>query len=103
MNADFQNYKRVYALETTPEITKQHLLQLMKTNIKQRFGQEQDVITIDGQEYSINSDNVEDLYAIDGFLSYEESKNQMLAIGDRARQQAQDRNNYGPNNPYPNN
>ena len=23
MNADFQNYKRVYALETTPETTKQ--------------------------------------------------------------------------------
>lgn len=103
MNADFQNYKRVYALETTPETTKQHLLQLMKINIKQRFGQEQDVITINGQEYSLNSDNVEELYAIDGFLSSEECRNQMSAMCNRARQEAQDRNIYGPNNPYPNN
>lgn len=104
MEQQFDKYKAEYSSVETTNERKNELLGLMQENLRGRIGQgDSTVVCLDGQEYSIDSVNVEDLYAIDGFLRSEKRSNQLSAIGDIARLQTLGRNNYGPNNPYSNN
>ena len=75
----------------------------MQNNLKSRsVNYSRNMLCVDGKEYSIDSENAEELYVIEGFLKYEGCKNQVSAIGERKIQDAQRENKYGPNNPYPN-
>lgn len=104
LEQQFDEYKAEYSNFRTRQERKNELIALMQENLKERCGL--DICTIaclDEHEYSIESENVEDLYVIDGFLRSEEGRIQLSAIGDIERQQAQDRNKYDPYNPYHNN
>lgn len=104
LEQQFDEYKAEFSrLETTAE-RKNELIVLMQANLRERNNQDNRIfVCLDGQEYSIDSENVEHLYAINGLFRYQERENQLSAIGNRGRLQAQNRNNYDPNNPYPNN
>lgn len=98
----FSTYKSEYScLETTDE-RKAELLKLMQEDLKSRSHQEGNVfVCLDGVEHSVDSKNVEDLYAIDGLINFEDTREQQSSINDKARMQTQKTNKYGPNNPYP--
>ena len=100
MPKQFDEYKNEYSRKGTTEDRKKELIGLMQENLKNR-GEYQTVFCINDQEFSIDSKNVEDLYAIDGFLRQEESQKEMSASAEMARQKALSNNKYGPNNPYP--
>lgn len=103
LEQQFDEYKAEYSRVETTDERKNELIVLMQGNLKRRWGHDNRTIScLDGQDHSLDSENVKDLYAIDGFLKSEEKRNQMSAMCDRARQETQDRNIYGPNNPYPN-
>ena len=103
LEEQFNEYKAEYSRIETTEERKSELIVLMQSNLKNRSSQEGCTVDcLDGREYSLDSKNVEHLYAIDAFLRFEKRKNQQSAISDTVRQQAQNRNNYGPNNPYRN-
>lgn len=104
MDQKFDELKAEYSRFGTTEEHKEQLIEQMQENLKERYGQDSGTITgLDGVEHSLDSKNEEDLSAIDGFLKSQITKNKLSAIGDIARQQTQNRNNYGENNPYPNN
>lgn len=101
MKQQFDIFKNEYSCKNTTDKRKNELIELMQKNLKKRCKSET-VCCLDGQVYSVDSDNVEHLYAIDGFLRFEENRHQLSTIGDIKRQQAQNRNKYGPQNSYPN-
>lgn len=103
LEQQFVEYKAEFSrLETTAE-RKNELITLMQENLRERNNQGNRIfVCLDGQEYSLDSDIVEHLYAIDGLFKSQNRGSQLSAIGNITRLQAQDRNNYGPNNPYPN-
>ena len=100
MPKQFDEYKNEYSRKGTTEDRKKELIGLMQENLKNR-GEYKTVFCINDQEFSVDSKNVEDLYAIDGFLRQEESQKEMSASAEMARQKALSNNKYEPNNPYP--
>lgn len=97
----FNEYKEEYSHPETTDNRKQALIQLMQENLKERWGKEGDLITcLDGQEYSLKSNIVTDLYAIDGALKAETCSNEMTEIAVISRKEAEERNTYGPAKPY---
>ena len=104
MEQRFDEYKAEFSRVDTTNERRNELIVLMQEDLRERIGQsDSTVVCLDRQKHSIDSVNVEDLYAIDGFLRSEEGRNQLSAMGDIARLQNLGRNNYGPNNPYSNN
>lgn len=104
LEQQFDEYKAEYSHSGTTIERKDELIRLIQENLKERCGNSDVAIgCLDGQEYSLDSKNIEHLYAIDGILRSEKRRNQLSEMGNIARLQAQSRNNYGPNNPYPNN
>lgn len=102
MKQQFDKYKNEYSCENTTDERKNELIRLMRENLKKRCKSET-ICCLDNQVYSVDSINVEHLYAIDVFLRFEENKHNLSTIGEIIRQQAQNENKYGPNNPYPSN
>lgn len=102
MDNTFQIYRNEYFLSNTTEERKEELRTLMRENLKLRCGSNSNV-NIESKEISLDSDNVEDLLAIDGFLNKSASTNLMTELGNSSRFEAQSQNRYSPTNPYPNN
>lgn len=97
----FDKYRNEFSrMETTNE-RRHELIGLMRENIRKRC-EGRISFNIEGQVYSIDSDKVEHLYAIDGFLKQEGSRKEMSAVAETERQRAHEKNKYGPTHPYPN-
>lgn len=102
MEKQFDEYKAELARRDTNKERKEKLIALMQENLKERCEHYNgSIVCLDGQEHSLDSENVEDLYAIDGFLRSDEKRTQQSVTGNIKRQQAQSVNKYGPDNPYP--
>ena len=102
LKAQFNDYKAEYSDKETKEERRKVLIPLMQTNLKERCGKDcGSIMCIDGNEHSLTSDNVEDLYAIDGTLNVEVVKNKVTEFANKARKGANEINQYGPVNTYP--
>lgn len=99
----FAEYKAEYSNKSTTRERQQELINLMQQDLKERNNTGQEIINcLDGKEHSINSNSVNDLYAIDGALRSNDSSQKMDAIANVKREVASNHNKYGPDNPYPN-
>ncbi len=99
---NFDEFRREYSLIKTTETRKAELLKLMQDNLKQRCGS--DICTVkclDGNEYSIDSDNVSELYAIDAALNYADGRTKFDETSEKNRDDALSKNRNSPSNPYP--
>lgn len=97
----FKELKAEYARKETTESRKKELVKLMQENLKQRCGQDGGTIKcLDGKNYSIDSNDVIELYAIDSYLNELERKKKVDKISEIARKDAEKNNKYGPQNPY---
>lgn len=102
LKAQFDDYKAEYSNIETKEKRKKELIPLKQANLQKRSGKDDgNIMCIDGKEYSLTSDNVEDLYAIHGTLIAESSQNKVTEVADESREVANERNQYGPDNIYP--
>lgn len=102
LKVQFNDYKAEYSDKDTKEERRKELIPLMQVNLQERSGKDIGYIKcIDGKEHSLTSDNVEDLYDIDGTLNAEFSKKIMTDVADNARKDANENNQYGPANTYP--
>lgn len=98
----FEELKAEYSNLETSEERKSILIELMQENLKKRIGGGPTVMKcLDLMEHSVDSDNVEDLYAIDGYLRAKRSEEVMGVLSETARTEVLKKNKYGPNNPYP--
>ena len=98
----FNDYRREFSLDNATEVRKTELIKLMQENLKKRIGDGPSfIICLDLLEHSVDSDNVEDLYTIDGYLREKRSEEVMGVLSETARTEALKKNKYGPNNPYP--
>lgn len=104
LEEQFDEYKAEFSREETTAGRKNELIVQMQDNLKRRINSEAETkFYIEGQEYSVESEIVEHLYIINGFLRQQESQKQLSALAEIAKQQALGRNKYGPTNPYPSN
>lgn len=96
LKQEFQQLKADY---TNNKVERMDIIRKMQENLKKRTNLS--IITgLDGKEYQMNSDNVEDLYAIDGALSALESSERITDTGNVLRKNMGLGNKYGPSNPY---
>lgn len=97
----FDEYRREYSLSETSETRKTELLLLMRENLEQRCSKDHDyIMCLNEKEYSIDSANVSELYAIDSALKNAKSKVRNNALTKKIREEALLQNKYNPNNPY---
>lgn len=102
MYKQFQKYKGEYSQENTTEDRKTKLISLMQENLRQRLGKgRSSLVCHDEKEHSVESENVSDLYAIDGELNLKNSSAKMNKDSDTIRGGSLSGNKYNPNNPYP--
>lgn len=102
MDKQFQEYKGEYSQENTTEDRKTELISLMRENLRQRLGEGRSSLPCrDGKEHSVESENVSDLYAIDGELNLRNSSAKMNKNSDTIRGELLSGNKYNPDNPYP--
>lgn len=101
MDAEFCDLKAEYSNLETSVGRKEELILLMRKNLMQRNKNgEESIVCLDGETYSFNSDNVEDLYAIDAKFNGDVTTAQMSETSKCTLSELQGRNHYGPNNPY---
>lgn len=97
----FDDLKMVYSKPETTESEKKELIKLMQENLMKRSGKDSGTIKcLDGNEYSLDSQNPSELYAIDGALRAAEATTQCDIDSEEARNAALGTNKYSPNNPY---
>lgn len=102
MHNQFQEYKREYSLINTTKERKKELISLMRENLRQRLGEgPSSLLCLDREEYSVDSENVSDLYAIDGMLNQIDSSAKMNKVSDTMHKESLSRNKYNPGNPCP--
>lgn len=102
MHNQFQEYKREYSLINTTKERKKELISLMRENLRQRLGEgPSSLLCLDREEYSVDSESVSDLYALDGMLNQIDSSAKMNKVSDTMRKESLSRNKYNPGNPYP--
>lgn len=98
----FEELKAEYHLTTTTESRKKELIKLMQEDLKQRCGEDCDTVEcLDGKDYPLDSDNVSELYAINGTLKETKTRKERDEISETTRAEALSKNNYSPSNPYP--
>lgn len=98
---DFDEYKREISLSGTTKSRKIELIKLMQENLKQRCGKESGTVKcLNGKEYSLDSENVSELYAIDGAMKESKNREKRDEASKKARAEAVSRNKYNPDNPY---
>ena len=98
----FQELIAEYFHKETTEARKMELIKLMQEDLKQRNGNENDtVLCLDGNEYSMDSEIVSELYAIDNALREVKNREERDEISDQIRDKLLSRNKYSPDNPYP--
>lgn len=98
----FDDFKAEYSCRKTTDERKKALIPLMQMNLKERCGKDSGTIVCDdGREHSLTSNNVEDLFAIDGALNAEASKNKLTETADISRKESFEQNKYGPDKTYP--
>ena len=98
----FDMYKSEYSSPKTTGERKQELIKLMRENLKRRRGEESSVmVCLDAKEHSVDSNCIEDLYAIDTYLREQNSKRERDEFSEMVRTEALKNNKYGPDNPYP--
>lgn len=102
LKKQFDDYKAEFSSKEATDERKKDLIMSMQENLKRRCGKDCTAIAcLDGKEHSLTSDNIEDLYAIDGVLSAEASKDEMTESANCARKDITNLNKYGPTNSYP--
>lgn len=102
MHNQFQEYKREYSLINTTKERKKELISLMRENLRQRLGEgPSSLLCLDREEYSVDSENVSDLYAIDEMLNHKNSSAEMAKVSNMIRKESLSRNKHNPGNPYP--
>ena len=96
LQVEFQQLKADYSNNR-----KEHddIIHKMQTNLKKRTNKT-NILCLDGKTYQINSDKVEDLYAIDGILSAEAPSQNMTNIGNDSRERMEQVNKYSSSNLY---
>jgi hypothetical protein len=98
---NFQELKAEYSRKETTESRKKELVKLMQENLKQRCGQDGGTIKcLDGKNYSIDSNDVSELYAIDFYLNELERKKKVDNISEKARKDAEKENKYSLTKTY---
>lgn len=98
---DFDEYKREFSLPQTTKSRKNELIKLMQENLKQRCDKENGTVKcLNGKEYSLDSENVSELYAIDGAMKESKNREKRDEASQKARAEAESRNRYNPDNPY---
>ncbi|MBO4871489.1 MAG: hypothetical protein J5565_05855 [Muribaculaceae bacterium] len=101
-NKIFEELNREYSLSQTTESRKTELLKLMQENLKQRCGKDSAIVKcMDDKDYSPESDNVSELYAIDAALKETEKRKDRDNVSDAIRAKELSKNVYSPDNPYP--
>lgn len=71
LQKQFNEYKAEFSFVGTTAERKKELIALMQANLRDRCGNVgKTFVCLDGKEHSLGSDNVEDLYAIDGFFKF---------------------------------
>lgn len=81
---------------------KTELIKLMQENLKQRYGKNCGSIKcLDNNDYSLDTDIVSELIAIDAALKAAQKANQNDSFSDAMRNEALSRNKYTPQKPYP--
>lgn len=97
----FDELKSEYSNPKTIESRKKELIMQMQENLRtRRMDDRTSIKCLNGNECSFDSNNVEDLYAIDAKLNYD-ADNKLRQIGsDIYRSLQTSKNNYNKNNPY---
>lgn len=98
----FDGYKGEFSSPKTTDERKVELISLMRTNLKERSKQNSGFVDcLDGQKHSLDSNEVTDLYAIDGALKYKQKAEQRELLSEKIRNTQLERNLYDKDNPYP--
>lgn len=99
---NFEEYRSEYSLPETSETRKMELIKLMQEDLKKRCDKNNETIMcLDGNEYSLVSENVSELYAIDSALKYAQNSKENNEISDSIREAMLTQNKYTPDSPYP--
>lgn len=97
----FEELKAEFSKPETNDHRKKELITLMQENLKKRCGKDCGTIKcLDNKEYSLDSDNPSDLFAIDAKLRAEDFSARNDLFSEKARTAVLEHNKYGPNNPY---
>ena len=99
---EFDELKAEYSSSKTTDSHRKELILLMQDNLRQRCGNESRTVKcLDGNIYSIDSDNVSELYAIDAALNDAVRSKKFDEISEIKRDDALSKNKNSPSNPYP--
>lgn len=96
LKQEFQQLKAEYSKNVSE---RNEIIRRMRENLKQRTS-EIVIKGLDGKEHQIESNNVEDLYAIDGALIAQDSAEKITKGGEVMRDAMEQNNKYNPSNPY---
>jgi|GEM_PF-1446746 len=98
---EFDELKFEYSLPETSKTRKIELIKMMQDNLKKRCAKNiETIMCLDGNEYSLESENVSELYAIDSTLKNAQNRKWNNEISDSTRETMLSRNKYTPGNLY---
>lgn len=99
---NFEEFREEYSLNKTSKSRKMELIKLMRENLKKRCdNNNENIMCLDGNEHSLESENVSELYAIDSALKYAQNSKENNEISDSIREAMLSQNKYTPDSPYP--
>jgi len=98
LTKEFETLKQRYSENSEERMA---IITDMQNNLKKRTIQKT-IKALDGKLYNVNSGNVEELYAIDGFLRSKETSDKNNAIAENNRERLLSTNKYSKENPYQN-
>ena len=97
----FEDLKAEYSNRNTTEIRKKELIAQMQDNLSaRRIDDSTTIKCLNGIEYSFESNNVVDLYAIDAKLKYDANNKSRQINSDIIRSLQTSKNTYNKSNPY---
>lgn len=101
LQKQFNELKANYSMQGISDEDKRSLVVEMQNNLKGRLGQEiSSCFGLDEKMHYLDSENVEDLYAIDGALRAQKKEFENLHKSAIFHESATKQNKYSPSNPY---
>lgn len=101
LQKQFEDLKAKYSIQGISDEDKRSLVVEMQNNLKERLGRENtSCFGLDRKEHHLDSENVEELYAIDGALRAQKKEIENLHKSAIFHESAIKQNKYSPSNPY---
>lgn len=97
---NFAELSKKYDATQMDEEKRKAIITSMQENLKGRLKGKDGKLNINGKEYSVNSESVEDLRVIDRFLQATDRKCSIEDLNTKTRISMTSRNTYNENNKY---